>query len=104
MKNFFKNIFSDKPESVPSGTKTTVVIAPVVKRAWRVGMWVMTPDGIGIIFRLQEPVCVHLVNTKDGTTLREALYDSSKVRQAKYLEIPECRRMLEEKAKSLGYE
>lgn len=56
-------------------------------------MWVMTPDGVGVLFNLGSIVSrVHLVNINDGTTYAEVDYGNSILRQAKYNEIPECRR------------
>lgn len=104
MMNFLKKVFSDKPETKVEGAKGTVVVTQVVKRAWRNNMWVMTPDGIGIIFQLSEPVVVHLVDKVSGLTLRSAHYASEQLRQAKFLEIPEVRRGDKEKANKLGYE
>lgn len=86
--------------------KGTVVLSPtVVQRSpWRNNMWVMTPDGVGIVFDLREPVLVHIVNTIDGTTKYAKEFSSSELRQAKWLEIPANRRGDPEKAKRLGYE
>lgn len=59
----------------------------------RNNMWVMTPDGIGIVYTYNEPVStIHLVDADDGTTFAEVFYSSNQVRQATYEEIPECRR------------
>lgn len=56
-------------------------------------MWVMTPNGIGILFTYQEPVStIHLVDEQDGTTKIVAFFSSNELRQAKYDEIPKCRR------------
>lgn len=102
-----KKLFSNKtPEPVaPQGKVKTIVIPTTIqKTAWRNNMWVMTPEGIGIIFKLAEPCTVHLVDSETGLTLREVWINSEDMRQAKYLEIPECRRCDEERAKFLGYE
>lgn len=99
-----KNLFSNKVEPVTPKTKTVVIDTNVQKTAWRNNMWVMTPDGVGIIFKLAEPCTVHLVNTTTGDTIKEIFCKSDTIRQAKYLEIPACRRGDEDKARKLGYE
>jgi hypothetical protein len=64
----------------------------------RNNMWVMTPDGIGILFQYMIPVSkVHMVDEEDGTTFAEVAYSTSALRQAKYNEIPECRRGMDKK-------
>lgn len=83
--------------------KNTVTITQEAKTVWRNNMWVMTPDGVGIIFKLEEPVTVHLVDDK-GVTIASTQYQSSRIRIAKFEEIPACRRCTYERAKQLGYE
>ena len=59
----------------------------------RNNMWVMTPDGVGILFVLNEPVStVHMVDEEEGTTFAEVSFATRVLRQAKYDEIPECRK------------
>lgn len=59
----------------------------------RNNMWVMTTEGIGILFQYNNSVStVHLVDPKTGSTKLEMGFDTKKLRQATYLEIPECRR------------
>lgn len=98
----FKWLFSDKVKHTTG--KTTVVINPTVSKSiWRNNMWVMTPEGVGIIFELREPVRVHLVD-ENGLTRADKEFPSNELRQARYLEIPYMRRGDQEKAKRLGYE
>jgi hypothetical protein len=98
MKAFF-NWFKPKQ-------KGTVVLEarPIKSSFWRNNMWVMTPDGIGIIFDLRQPVLVHLVDERTGLTIGAKEYLAETIRQAKYKEIPESRRGSPEKAARLGYE
>ena len=65
-------------------------------------MWVMSPDGIGIIFKLEEPVTVHLINS-EGITVESKQYQSTRLRIAKFEEIPACRRCSYDRAVQLGY-
>jgi hypothetical protein len=103
--NFIKKLWADKFAPPPASKSHTIVVQPPApKTAWRNNMWVMTPEGPGIIFRLQEPVLVHLVNISNGETRAEVLYASEHIRQAKYMEIPECRRGDKTKLTALGYE
>lgn len=96
-------LFSNKTEPVVSN-KNTIVVNTEPKNVWRNNMWVMTPEGVGVIFELKEPVRVHLVNTSTGETVADKLFDSSTIRQATYTEIPEIRRGISaERAAQLGY-
>ena len=97
-----KNLFSD-PSVAVKHSATTVINTDVQKTAWRNNMWVVTPNGVGVLFQIGEPCLVHLVDPQTGVTIKEALYQSTKLRQARYLEIPECRRGDEDKAARLGY-
>lgn len=106
MANWLTKLFSDtkdKPVEVQTGKTNVVLTQPTPKRVWRNNMWVMTPNGVGIIFALAEPVTVHLVDVNTGETLRSALYSSHDIRQARYEEIPSTRRGTREKAVELGY-
>lgn len=70
---------------------------------WRNNMWVMTKEGVGILFNMDHfpSVVIHLVND-DGTTIthlgadgkltNDVWFNIDVVRQAKYLEIPKVRR------------
>jgi hypothetical protein len=101
MMKFF-GLFSDKKEAV-AVTKTTQVVTDKPKSIWRNNMWVMTPDGVGIMFAIAEPALVHLVSGDTGETVASKLYSTASLRQAKYAEIPACRQCSPEKAARLGY-
>jgi hypothetical protein len=80
------------------------VFTDVVKSIWRNNMWVMTPKGIGIMFKMGTPCCIHLVNPENGLTIEPWFFPIGQLRQAKWEEIPECRRMISrEKGRRLGY-
>lgn len=90
--NFLKSTFS----SVDSETE-------VVKSMWRNNMWVMSPKGVGIIFKLGDQCEVHLVNS-DGTTKESVLLPVLQLRQATWDEIPAARQMVtRERGLYLGY-
>lgn len=70
---------------------------------WRNNMWVMTPDGIGILFDIAHfpSVVIHLVREdgltkehigEDGKITNNVWYNIDVLRQAQYKEIPEQRR------------
>lgn len=70
---------------------------------WRTSMWVMTPDGIGIIFKLGTECEIHLTD-RDGFTMASKMYPILSLRQALFSEIPQARRHFsKETAYSLGY-
>ena len=93
MFNFFKS------KQIPS----TIITAPVIKSLWRNNMWVMSPRGVGVLFELNTPCVVHLVND-DGTTKETWQFPVEQLRQAMWSEIPEIRRKVtKEKALELGY-
>lgn len=70
---------------------------------WRPNMWVVTPDGVGIIFKLGKICEIHLVD-ENGVTVLVREYNILSLRQAKFLEIPKARRgFSKETAASLGY-
>jgi len=70
---------------------------------WRNNMWVMSPDGIGIIFKLGVESEVHLTDEK-GLTVASKIYPTVSLRQAKFNEIPIFRRKItKEVAANLGY-
>lgn len=76
---------------------------PVALIGWRPNMWVMTPDGIGIIFKLGMESEVHLTDDK-GLTIESKVYPIGVLRQAKFTEIPVFRRKVtKEVAANLGY-
>lgn len=74
-------------------------------KQWRQGMWVVTNKGeIGILVAIDSPAEVHLVNPDNGETIARYMCDLSELRQAKWLEIPECRRKIShEKGLELYY-
>lgn len=56
-------------------------------------MWVVTEDGVGILFKLGTHTSeIHLVDVKDGSTKMVVTKETSTLRQALYKEIPENRR------------
>lgn len=78
----------------------------VIFKNWRNNMWVMTPDGLGIIFNLGElSSIVHLVDKKEGMlTIAEMSYPTQALRQAKFDELPKKRRNFSKgQAERLGY-
>ena len=101
------NFFSDPVKETPvvkGSTKSTVVLAEApIKSTWRNNMWVMTPEGVGILFQMGVPCVVHIVDKLTGETTKVIKVDPSTIRQAKYAEIPENRRGSVERANQLGY-
>lgn len=96
--NFWK-----KP--APEPEKVLEVESSVFKSQWRNNMWVMSPYGIGILFKLGQMCDVHLVDVKTGETLSCISVTLENLRQAKLEEIPPCRRngITQERANYLGY-
>lgn len=79
------------------------VIKPLSLLGWRNNMWVMTPDGIGIIFELGVESKVHLTDAQ-GLTILERVYPTQALRQAKLKEIPKERlKCSKAQANALGY-
>lgn len=72
---------------------------------WRVGMWVVLDNEIGIIAQFfDSSVNFHKVNSKTGETVSEQIVPFEALRQARWEEIPECRRgFTREAAAELGY-
>lgn len=92
--NWFLNLF--RKNTVDTSTD-------VVKSQWRNNMWVMTPQGIGVIFKLGPQCEIHLV-AQDGSTSGVSLLPVDQLRQAKWDEIPESRRgVSRERGLQLGY-
>lgn len=88
-----------KKKNPPAKTGETAVAL----LAWRNHMWVVTPDGLGIIFKLGTETQVHLVDT-NGHTVADKVYPITALRQAKFVEIPKCRlKCTKEEAHSMGY-
>ena len=70
---------------------------------WRNNMWVMTPDGVGIVFKLGTEVDVHLTDA-NGDMITSKVYPILALRQALFKEIPQKRRgITKEVASTLGY-
>lgn len=90
--------FWKKPKRIDLSTE-------VVKSQWRNNMWVMSPQGIGILFKLDHISEVHLVDNVTGETVSKAHFPLNALRQAKLNEIPKIRKMglTKEKAAYLGY-
>lgn len=89
-----------KKKDVPA--KKGVDFSPEVAN-WRPNMWVMTPDGVGIIFKLGVECEVHLTDAS-GVTFLIKLYPIAILRQARLMEIPAARRKItKEIATKLGY-
>lgn len=84
--------------------KATTVLTTVVKNQWRNHMWVMSPTGVGVLFKYSFPnSLVHLVDAK-GETIKEIEVATLELKQAKWEEIPETRRGIsQEAAAKLGY-
>lgn len=72
---------------------------------WRVGMWVILEGEVGILAELYESsVNFHKVNPQTGETVSEHVVPFEALRQARWGEIPECRRgFTREAAAELGY-
>lgn len=61
---------------------------------WRPGMWVMVGDRVAILHVLTPPSAeVHFVDETDGQTILVQHVTLNELRQAKYREIPYCRRV-----------
>lgn len=77
----------------------------VRRNEWRNGMWVMTSKGVGIIFQMGNDLLIHLVDPKTGETVNATIEHRQAVRQARYDEIPACRKvgLTKERAEFLGY-
>ena len=94
--NFIKRLFN----------KTTREQPQTIKKNWRVGMWVQTQDNkTGILFKLGDTCEIHIVDRTSGETVEVVQEVIEHVRQAKWGEIPECRRrgITKEQAEALGY-
>lgn len=99
-----KKLFSRKPPITVEYSSTPKEQPATFIRKWRQGMWVVYKSRIGILFKLDEICEVHLVNVKTGETIEQVMVPLSGLRQAKWAEIPECRRNItHEKGAALGY-
>ncbi len=76
-----------------------------VIKNWRNGMWVVASSNrVGVLYRLGDPCEVHLVDRQSGETVEQIYCPLTELRQAKFGEIPECRRgITKERAEALGY-
>jgi len=84
-------------------SKPVVETPPVIKSLWRNNMWVMAPQGVGVLFALGAPCIVHLVD-EIGETKGVVQLPAEQLRQAKWDEIPESRRgVSRERGLYLGY-
>ena len=83
---------------------TTKEPVNVIKN-WRNGMWVVASGNrVGVLYKLGDPCEVHLVNPTTGETTNQISCQLTELRQAKFGEIPECRRgITKERAEALGY-
>lgn len=72
---------------------------------WRKGMWVVYAGDVGVLYDITPAYAeVHLVDVATGLTIKEVRPAISALRQAKWLEIPDCRRGIEREAgRELGY-
>lgn len=97
---FFTNLFtSSKPIS------TTVAPPIILPKQWRTNMWVMVAGNIGILTDLNETCSVDLVNPQTGETTSTVQVSLSGLRQARFGEIPACRKIgvTPEQGLELGY-
>jgi len=70
----------------------------------RLTMWVVANGKIGILTEIRpDSFVVDFVNPSDGTTLLPGVVDPKNLRQARWAEIPECRRPPKEASRRLGY-
>ena len=79
---------------------------PVVQdKAWSKGMWVMNQDQEPcILWVLGDPCTVHVIDKITGETIKECTVSINDLRQARWGEIPECRRgITKEAGEALGY-
>lgn len=71
----------------------------------RTGMWVYTPEGVGIVTRLRGNGATDVMLTDESGNNRLAVrYAAGRLRQATHLEIPEARRPAPTRAQLMGYE
>lgn len=97
MWNTIKDWFKPKEVIEPKSYEIKAEI-PLVKRTshetWRQGMWVMVNDRVGILHVLTSPSAeVHFVDEDTGQTILIQHVSLNSLRQAKYREIPYCRRV-----------
>jgi hypothetical protein len=80
----------------------TATLTNVQKQGFTNNMWVMTPQGIGIVTKLDQVSIVHLTDAI-GQTVKQEGFPIATIRQARYTEIPLARRGDSEAARKLGY-
>lgn len=79
---------------------------PVIPGQWRTGMWVVLDGKVGILHKFVDSLVeVHLVDVTTGHTTLITTVALQAIRQARYTEIPECRRdaFPPDLAKEYGY-
>lgn len=75
-----------------------------INKNWRNGMWVMYGEQIAIISKVGDPCEIHYVYLFTGETVGVDNIPLNALRQARWIEIPECRRNLTPaKGLELGY-
>ena len=93
--NFVKKLFNKTERQINT-----------IPKGWRVGMWVVDEANKPAIIYSMVPdsIVIHYINKNTGETVEQQTVSYTSVRQAKFGEIPECRRMItKEKAEALGY-
>lgn len=85
--------------------KFTLVENPTPVLGWRERMWVIYENKPAVLYKLKEEIAeIHLVNLFTGETTEELVVPLLALRQAKYMEIPACRRGISpESAEKIGY-
>jgi len=79
---------------------------PVVQnKAWRKGMWVINQEQEpSILWTVGDSCVIHVVSKTTGETVKECSVSLNELRQARWEEIPECRRgITKEAGEALGY-
>lgn len=77
---------------------------PVVSKTWRTGMWVMYQDKIAVLAVISELAEIHYTDSIKGENIGIAYVPLASLRQARWPEIPEQRRMISETVgRELGY-
>ena len=93
MFNLFTKFFKTKQ-------KPTIVN----NKQWRLNMWVIVDTRPGILVSIGNPCQVDMVDANTGETTLSLAVGLDALRQAKYHEIPTCRRNISlEAALELGY-
>lgn len=67
-------------------------------------MWVMYQDKVAILFKIDSLCEIHYTDKIKGENVGQAFVPIDSLRQARWLEIPEQRRMItQEQGRELGY-